>query len=113
MLDSAYDGVSISVAAVRPESRPKAVLQISHGMCGCKERFLPFMEYMAAHGVACVANDHRGHGLSVKNEKDRGYMYKGGYKTLMIMNSGLFVNPAGAVPGMPMPERTEWTISFF
>lgn len=69
MLDSAYDGVSISVAAVRPESRPKAVLQISHGMCGCKERFLPFMEYMAAHGVACVANDHRGHGLIVKNEK--------------------------------------------
>lgn len=26
-------------------------------------------------------------------------------KTLMIMNSGLFVNPAGAVPGMPMPEK--------
>ena len=83
MLDSAYDGVSISVAAVRPESRPKAVLQISHGMCGCKERFLPFMEYMAVHGVACVANDHRGHGLSVKNEKDRGYMYIGGYKALV------------------------------
>lgn len=83
MLDSAYDGVAISVAAVRPESRPKAVLQISHGMCGRKERFLPFMEYMAANGVACVANDHRGHGLSVKNEKDRGYMYKGGYKALV------------------------------
>ena len=27
------------------------------------------------------------------------------FKTLMIMNSGLFVNPAGAVPGMPMPEK--------
>ena len=26
-------------------------------------------------------------------------------KTLMICNSGLFVNPAGAVPGMPMPEK--------
>lgn len=83
MLDSAYDGLSISVAAVRTESRPEAVLQISHGMCGCKERFLPFMEYMAVHGVACVANDHRGHGLSVKNEKDRGFMYKGGYKALV------------------------------
>lgn len=69
MLESAYDGLSISVAAVYPENHPKAVLHISHGMCGCKERFLPLMEYMAAHGVACVANDHRGHGLSVKNEK--------------------------------------------
>lgn len=27
------------------------------------------------------------------------------FKTLMIMNSGMFVNPAGAVPGMPMPEK--------
>ena len=27
------------------------------------------------------------------------------FKTLMIMNSGLFVNPAGAVPGMPMPQK--------
>ncbi len=28
-------------------------------------------------------------------------------KTLMIMNSGLFSNPAGAVPGMPMPQKEE------
>ena len=27
------------------------------------------------------------------------------FKTLMIRNSGLFSNPAGAVPGMPMPEK--------
>lgn len=27
------------------------------------------------------------------------------FKTLMIMNSGLFVNPMGAMPGMPMPEK--------
>lgn len=27
------------------------------------------------------------------------------FKTLMICNSGLFSNPAGAVPGMPMPEK--------
>ena len=26
-------------------------------------------------------------------------------KTIMICNSGLFSNPAGAVPGMPMPEK--------
>lgn len=27
------------------------------------------------------------------------------FKTLMIMNSGLFVNPVTAFPGMPMPEK--------
>jgi alpha-beta hydrolase superfamily lysophospholipase len=82
-LISDNDGLEIGIAVERPQRDPVAVLQISHGMCGCKERFLPLMEYMAAHGVSCVANDHRGHGLSVKNEKDRGYMYKGGYKALV------------------------------
>lgn len=27
------------------------------------------------------------------------------FKTLMIMNSGLFINPATAMPGMPMPKK--------
>ena len=26
-------------------------------------------------------------------------------RTIMVCNSGLFINPAGAVPGMPMPEK--------
>lgn len=82
-LDSAYDGVRLSVAMTRPEMKPEAVLQLAHGMCGCKERYLPFMEYMADHGVACVACDHRGHGGSIKEDGDLGYMYKGGYAALV------------------------------
>lgn len=82
-LDSAYDGLRLSVVAVRPETRPEAVLQVSHGMCGYKERYMPFMEYMAEHGVACVACDHRGHGASVKSSDDLGFMYEGGYAALV------------------------------
>lgn len=82
-LDSAYDGLHLSVMAVVPEEKPKAVLQISHGMCGCKERYLDFMQYMSEHGVACVACDHRGHGASIKRADDLGYMYKGGYAALV------------------------------
>jgi len=80
---SAFDDLDISVVVVRPEDEPRAVLQVSHGMCGCKERFLPFMEYMAGRGVVCVAGDHRGHGGSVKSSDDLGYMYKGGYQALV------------------------------
>ena len=80
---SSYDDLDISVIVVAPDHEPKAVLQISHGMCGCKERFLPFMEYMAGNGVACVAGDHRGHGGSVKEPTDLGYMYEGGYLALV------------------------------
>ena len=82
-LDSAYDGLHLSVLMVRPEGEPSAVLQLSHGMCGCKERYLPFMEYMSDHGVACVASDHRGHGASVLSKDDLGYMYSGGYVALV------------------------------
>lgn len=82
-LSSRFDGLDISVAVVRPQRKPDAVLQLSHGMSGCKERFLPFMEFMADHGVVCVANDHRGHGGSVKDRKDLGYMYKGGREALI------------------------------
>lgn len=69
-LESAYDGLRISVLEVTPVEKPKAVLFLAHGLCGCKERFLPFMEYLAMNGVACVANDHRGHGSSIRNEED-------------------------------------------
>ena len=82
-LQSRVDSLPIGVVVVAPEQETKAVLQFSHGICGCKERFMPVMQYMAAHGVACVAGDHRGHGRSVWSYKDLGYMYDGGYKALV------------------------------
>lgn len=80
---SSYDDLNISVLLVTPDDTPKAVVQIAHGICGCKERFLPMMEYMAKKGVACIAGDHRGHGASIKSPKDLGYMYDGGYRALV------------------------------
>lgn len=82
-LRSGYDGLGISVMMTLPEGEPLAVLQVAHGMRGHKERFALFMEYMAAKGVACVVNDHRGHGDSVRVIEDRGYMYSGGYHALV------------------------------
>ena len=82
-LESGYDGLRLSVLMVSPEQKPKAILQLAHGMCGCKERYLSFMEYMSDHGVACVASDHRGHGASVLSKDDLGYMYSGGYVALV------------------------------
>lgn len=82
-LKSSADGLGISLVIVRPESEPKAVLQIAHGMCGYKERYLPLMKFLAERGVACVANDHRGHGKSIRRTEDLGYMYEGGYEALV------------------------------
>ena len=102
-LGSAYDGLRLGLVAISPDgSEPAAVLQLSHGMCGCKERYIPFMEYMADHGVACVACDHRGHGESVRTKDDLGYMYKGGYTALVEDMKLVSDWTAGAFPDTPL-----------
>ena len=83
-VESAYDGLQISVVEFVPVEKPKAVVYLAHGLCGCKERFLPFMEFLAKNGIACVANDHRGHGSSIRKEEDRGYTYQGGAKAMVM-----------------------------
>ena len=63
VISSAQDGMPLEGMMVIP-SHPRAVLQIAHGMCEHKERYLPFMRYMAERGYLCVIHDHRGHGAS-------------------------------------------------
>ena len=63
VIASAQDGMPLEGMMVIP-SRPRVVLQIAHGMCEHKERYLPFMRYMAERGYLCVIHDHRGHGAS-------------------------------------------------
>lgn len=79
---SQWDGLPLSALTVEPET-PKGVVQLVHGMCEHKERYLPFMEYLAERGYACVIHDHRGHGRSLRNPGDLGYMYGGRGKSLV------------------------------
>ena len=71
-IQSKVDGLVLDGLVVEPEEgvQRTALLQLSHGMSEYKERYLPFMEFMAEHGVVCVIHDHRGHGKSVKSEQD-------------------------------------------
>ncbi|MBQ6880371.1 MAG: alpha/beta fold hydrolase [Bacteroidales bacterium] len=77
-VSSSFDELNLSILICRPEETPKAVVQIAHGMCEHKERYLPFMEFLCNRGYACIIHDHRGHGASVKRADDLGYMYSGG-----------------------------------
>ena len=82
-LESPFDSLPISVLEMKPQIQPSAVVYLVHGLCGCKERFIPFMEYLTENGIACVASDHRGHGDSILKEEDRGYMYQGGVESIL------------------------------
>ena len=82
-LISESDGLEISVLTCVDGVAPKAVFQIVHGMCEHKERYVPFMEFLASKGYAVVIHDHRGHGESVRSSEDLGYFYEGGWEAMV------------------------------
>lgn len=75
---SDFDGLGISAAAAVPIGEVYGVVQIIHGMNEYKERYFDFMDYLAEQGFISVIHDNRGHGHSVADEKDIGFMYENG-----------------------------------
>ena len=82
-LNSEFDVLPLSLMLVRPEGEVRGLVQLAHGMCEHKERYRPFMEFLAERGCLCVINDHRGHGASVRSTEDLGYFYKDGDEALV------------------------------
>ncbi len=56
-----------------PDGEAKGVVQIIHGMCEYAERYAPFAKFLTENGYVVCADDHLGHGKSVKSESDLGY----------------------------------------
>lgn len=54
------------------DTAPKAVIQISHGMCEYVLRYRPLAEYLCSLGYAVCGNDHTGHGESVVDDGELG-----------------------------------------
>ncbi len=79
-IDATADSLKISVLIATPAQTPRAIVQLVHGMCEYKERYIPFMQFLTEQGYVVVIHDHRGHGQSVKSADDLGYFYEGGYK---------------------------------
>ena len=72
-----HDGVTqIHACLWLPEGEIKGVVQIIHGMCEYAARYAPFAEFLNSHGFAVCADDHLGHGQSIKSKEDLGYFNK-------------------------------------
>lgn len=56
-----------------PENKPKAILQIVHGMSEYIERYEPFARFLTERGILVVGHDHLGHGGSIRSEEYYGY----------------------------------------
>lgn len=59
-----FDGKELHYYLVEAE-KPKAVVQIVHGMQEHAKRYLPFMEFLQKNGYTSFASDLRGHGKSM------------------------------------------------
>lgn len=79
---SSSDSLELDCLAALPSGKPRTAVQILHGMCETKEKYIPFMEYLSSEGIASVIHDQRGHGCSIRDASDLGYMYSGGREAM-------------------------------
>lgn len=56
-----------------PDCNPRAVIQISHGMCEYVDRYNEVAERLCEKGFVVCGNDHLGHGRSIDSEEELGY----------------------------------------
>lgn len=64
---------SIHALKCIPDSKPRAVVQIAHGIAEHIDRYRPFMEFLADNGFVVAGNDHLGHGKSIRVPEEQGF----------------------------------------
>lgn len=73
----------LAAYCISPE-QPRAMVQISHGMCEYFLRYAPFGEYLASLGFLVFGHDHLGHGNTAKDPADFGFTAKGGGADILV-----------------------------
>ncbi len=85
---------TLSILRVSPDDAPKYVLQLVHGISEKKERYLPLMEFMAAHGAEVILHDLPGHGATAPSMSELGILRDPGndYADLRLGIDGVFAS---------------------
>lgn len=85
-----------------PENRPKAILQLVHGMAEHIERYGEFATFMAEHGYLVVGDNHLGHGKSVPENGQKGYFCDGDAASVLVRDEHKLREVVeGEYPGIP------------
>ncbi len=83
-------------------AKPKAVLQLVHGMAEYINRYDEFAQFMAENGYSVYGHDHLGHGRTAGTNADHGYFAeKDGYKLLVEDVHKMTVLAHAENPGLP------------
>jgi alpha-beta hydrolase superfamily lysophospholipase len=80
---SAIDGLEIACYRWSSAARPRAFVQIAHGMGEHALRYDSFATVLSDAGFHVYANDHRGHGRTAKRPESLGDFGEGGWNALV------------------------------
>lgn len=95
------DGTSI-YAAKWETAKPKAVVQIIHGMAEHIERYDEFAKYLNTRGFVVAGEDHRGHGKTAGSLENTGYFADSdGWNKVAADNVQLGNSLREEYPGIP------------
>ena len=72
-IKSPYDGIELVCTVYEPETTPKGILQIVHGMGEHSRRYQTMMKFFAEQGYVVAIHDQRGHGETAVTIEDRGW----------------------------------------
>lgn len=80
----ADDGAVINLYHARPDTAPKAVLQVNHGMAEHGARYHEFAHALIDAGFGVYVHDHRGHGQTTAPDTSLGiFARKNGWQRVM------------------------------
>ena len=99
---SDFDKLVISAVLAVPSGDINGIVQLVHGMNEHKERYYPFMDYLAEQGFITVIHDNRGHGKSIVEADDLGFMFRNGGEGVISDIAQFNRRIREAYPGVPV-----------
>lgn len=72
--------------------KPKAVVQIAHGMSETAIRYKEFAQELTQNGYVVYINDHRGHGITAKTIDNIGYLAEKDGFTCLVEDMNILTN---------------------
>ena len=90
----------IHVCRWEPEGRPRAILQIVHGIAEYSARYDHFAQFLTKHGYLVIAEDHMGHGESMDDNTVQGY-FSGGWFAAVADTYYLLEQTKAEFPDVP------------
>jgi alpha-beta hydrolase superfamily lysophospholipase len=96
-------GAKLRLHTVAPQGKPRAVVQINHGMAEHSARYERFGTFLASRGYAAIAHDHRGHGHTTAPDAPLGvFAAKDGMARVLEDINAVMARARAMNPGVPL-----------